>query len=53
MLFGESLNEAIAVLPNSFHEIVGRADIERAVPLAGEHVNIERHVRLSWVPIAL
>src|SRR6476659_9439089 len=42
----ETGNEVAAVLPNALDQIIGHADIDRAVPLVRQHIDVERHT--SW-----
>ena len=42
MLFGEAFDPLALMLPDSGSERIGHANVQRAVPLAGENVDPER-----------
>ena len=43
VLFCKALDHFVSMLPNPFDEIVRHPGVERAVPLTGKYVHIERH----------
>src|SRR5262249_18186076 len=46
----EAFDQPFAMLPDPLHQIIGYADIERAVPLARKDVNVESHAPRLWTP---
>ena len=46
----EAGDEAIAVLPDALHEVIGHSDVKCAVPLARKYINEESHVCWPWTP---
>jgi hypothetical protein len=49
---GEPFKDVVFVLPNAPDDIVRHADIERAVSLTGQHVDVVRLLHLGSLPLA-
>ena len=53
IVFGEATNQPLAMLVNPSYEVVGYANIQRAVPMLGEYVDKERphaaKTMLNWI----
>src|SRR5690606_2194311 len=47
VLFGEPGERTFAMHPDAAHKIIGHANVERAVALACEHVDVVRHRLLT------
>ena len=50
VVFGEATNQSLAMLVNPSYEVVGYANIQRAVPMLGEYVDKERPHPAKIVP---